>query len=184
MSLLNIFLACFIIGLIATVISFVFSELNIAARWKRPTRWLSMAGLLVFLVWFGGAGFVFLSVNINEILAFLLAVVCGGVGYVAVVLVMNQALIEPDAIAHEHESEFTGTIGRVCQPILASTNGEIVFSKDGVLRVLPARSQSGSQLGLDTQVVILRIEHGVAYVEDVNQVLAQAGAARWLRENP
>jgi hypothetical protein len=174
MTLLSIFLACFIIGLIATVISFVFSELNIATRWKWHTPWLSMAGLLVFLVWFGGAGFVFLSVNVNDLLALLLALVCGSVGYVAVVLVMNQALTEPDAIALEHESEFTGTIGRICQPILATNTGEVVFSKEGVLRVIPARSESGSQLGLDTQVVILRIAHGVAYVEDVNFILAEA----------
>jgi Ca2+/Na+ antiporter len=175
MTWLNFFLACFVAGLIATVISFVLSELNIEMGRTRYNRWLSLSGLLVFLVWFGGAGFVFVSVNVSEFLASVLAAVCGCVGYVAVVLVLNQALTEPDAIAHEHESEFTGVIGRVCQPILAANTGEIVFSKDGVRRVIPARSPSGSQLGLDTQVVILRIAHGVAYVEDVDRVLAEAG---------
>jgi hypothetical protein len=69
-----------------------------------------------------------------------------------------------------------GVVGRVSSTILPGGTGEIVYSLGGTRHADGARSETAEQLERGTEVVILRMEKGIAYVErwakfaDANQL--------------
>lgn len=63
-----------------------------------------------------------------------------------------------------------GTIGRVTRAIPPGGDGEIQYTLDGVSYTLPARGVDAGELVADVEVVLDRIEVGVAYVEPWAQV--------------
>ena len=58
-----------------------------------------------------------------------------------------------------------GHVARVSRAIEPGRTGEIVFDEDGVRHSREAVSLDGDAIGLDADVVIHRIEDGLAYVE-------------------
>jgi hypothetical protein len=58
-----------------------------------------------------------------------------------------------------------GTVARVTMAIRADSTGEIRFSRDGSRRSEGARSATGQPIEVGTEVVIVRYERGLAYVE-------------------
>jgi len=58
-----------------------------------------------------------------------------------------------------------GTVAHVTIPIQNGHVGEIVFSREGVRRSEGARSATGAPIERGTEVVIVRYEGGLAYVE-------------------
>jgi hypothetical protein len=58
-----------------------------------------------------------------------------------------------------------GTVARVTMAIRAEGTGEIGFSRDGSRRSEGARSATGLPIEVGTEVVIVRYERGLAYVE-------------------
>ena len=57
-----------------------------------------------------------------------------------------------------------GTIARVNSPIREGGTGEIVFSQAGVRRCAGARRDNGKALEKGREVVIARVDRGIAYV--------------------
>ena len=58
-----------------------------------------------------------------------------------------------------------GSVGHISVSIAAGAVGEIVYSVGGAQQVDGARSVSGEAIERGTEVVILRREKGIAYVE-------------------
>jgi hypothetical protein len=70
--------------------------------------------------------------------------------------------------AREVEDEryrFQGFVARVTRIIPATEPGEIAFEHDGIEESVAARSADGTAIPANADVVIERIEDGVAYVE-------------------
>jgi hypothetical protein len=73
----------------------------------------------------------------------------------------------PSAALHVEDPRFAlqGHPARVSQSIAAGQTGEIFFEHDGTRRTVPAIGLEGAMIAAGTEVVIERIEDGIAYVE-------------------
>src|SRR5438045_734773 len=69
--------------------------------------------------------------------------------------------------------ELTGTVGRLSTGIRAGGTGEMVYSKAGTRRVASARSEDGRSLERGDEVVIVRSERGVAYVQTFEEFMKE-----------
>lgn len=78
----------------------------------------------------------------------------------------------PAARAEQTDERYLlqGTIGRISREVPASGAGELQYTLDNVTYTLPAREVAGTMLPPDVDVVIDRVEGGVAYVESWAQV--------------
>ena len=63
-----------------------------------------------------------------------------------------------------------GTIARISQEVPEDGEGELQYTLDNVTYTLPARELTGAMLAVDAEVVMDRVEGGVAYVESWAQV--------------
>jgi membrane protein implicated in regulation of membrane protease activity len=143
-------------------------------------NWLNFSALIVFITWFGGAGFVLSSLGAEAWLAIPLALVGGVIGYFAILFFFSKILYGSQTPFMKNEDyNLTGTVARVSSPIFEQGMGEIIYTKFGTRRSAPARSLAGRPFAKEAQVVILRYENGVAYVEDLDTMLAEAGAEKW-----
>jgi hypothetical protein len=122
--------------------------------------------ITAFLAFFGGSGWVLYgSVGVAPALALIVATVVGVAGggvvfwFLVKVLIAGQRFMDPAA------SRMEGTVARVSIAIRADGTGEIVFSRDGTRRSEGARSATGQAIPEGTEVVIVRYERGLAYVE-------------------
>lgn len=142
--------------------------------------WLNFSALIVFVTWFGGAGFVLVSLGLPGLLAVPLALVGGVIGYFAILLFFSKVLYASQTpYMQARDYNLTGTVARVSSPIFEHGTGEIIYTKFGTVRSAPARSLNGQPFVKESQVVILRYENGVAFVEDLDKMLADAGAEKW-----
>ena len=64
-----------------------------------------------------------------------------------------------------------GVIARVTSSIRAEGVGEIVYEQHGMRQVASARSATATAIPRSTEVVILRVERGVAIVEPFEDLL-------------
>ncbi len=128
---------------------------------------LNMSTLLAFLTWFGGAGYVLTEYfSFVTVVALTLAAAIGLVGAAIIFLFLTRVLLpgQTPYLASE-DFELTGTIGRLSVGIREAGTGEMVYSKGGTRRVASARSEDGRPIERGTEVVIVRAERAVAYVE-------------------
>ena len=215
--LTNVYLGCFIFGLIFTVASFLLGGLDHFAigghiggatahtghghathtqahtnanqsHQQESLGWFNFSALVVFLTWFGGAGFIFTTLRMGEGLSAILAVVSGIVGYMVVLLFLTKILLPSQTSPMQAaDYDLTGTVARVSSTIFENGVGEVIFSKHGSRRSVAARSVDGQPFPRESQVVILRFEKGIALVDDLNRLLSEAGAEKWSTaqlENP
>jgi hypothetical protein len=73
----------------------------------------------------------------------------------------------PSAALHAEDPRFTlqGHPARVSQSISPAQPGEIFYEHDGARRTVPAVGLDGSTIAAGAEVVIERIENGIAHVE-------------------
>ncbi|MEO6209254.1 MAG: hypothetical protein ABIQ10_03915 [Gemmatimonadaceae bacterium] len=73
----------------------------------------------------------------------------------------------PSAALHVEDPRYAlqGHPARVSQSIATAHAGEIFFEHDGVRRTVPALGFEGAAISVGTEVVIERIEDGIAHVE-------------------
>jgi hypothetical protein len=133
----------------------------------------NMATILAFATWFSGAGYLLTGpIGLSFLTALVLSLVCGLTGSSIVFFVLTRVLLRgqtPYMRAEDYEPE--GTIGRLTTGIRAGGTGELVYSKAGSRRVTSARSAMGAPIPRGTEVVIVRQERGVAYVEPFDQFI-------------
>lgn len=127
---------------------------------------LNLSTILIFLTWFGAAGYI-LRAYYGSLagVSFLIALVCGLVGATVVYLFLAKFLWRGQTALDPANYALVGTLARVSSPIRANGTGEIVYTLDGKQRVDGARSAEGVALPLGAEVVITRYEGGLAYVE-------------------
>ena len=122
--------------------------------------------ITTFLAFFGGSGWVlYSSVGLAPALALIAATVIGVGGGAVVFLFLVKVLLASQRFMDPASSRMEGTVARVSMAIRADGTGEIVFSRDGTRRSEGARSATGAPIASGTEVVIVRYERGLAYVE-------------------
>jgi hypothetical protein len=122
--------------------------------------------ITTFLAFFGGSGWVlYSSVGLAPALALIAATVIGVAGGAVVFVFLVKVLLASQRFMDPASSQMEGTVARVSMAIRADGTGEIVFSRDGTRRSEGARSATGLPIAAGTEVVIVRYERGLAYVE-------------------
>ena len=74
--------------------------------------------------------------------------------------------VVPEHDVDDERYVLQGSLGRVVAAIASNGSGKISLESSGHKEVLPARSIDDKTMDVGTEVVIERIEDGVAYVED------------------
>ncbi|MBI3792208.1 MAG: hypothetical protein HY275_15195 [Gemmatimonadetes bacterium] len=108
-------------------------------------------------------------------LRFLVSFLAAGAALALAALVRRWAL-DPDAPASTDEDPryvVQGLPALVTRAIEAARSGEITWRRDGRTEVTPARTIDGADLAAGTEVVIERLENGVAWVESWRRVEAR-----------
>ena len=186
----NWYLVCFGVGLVLSVLAFVggFGHLQLghfhgghfhlahthAGHVHAPRAAGHDSGLspfngftlLVFLCWFGGAGYLLSRFSpLWGAGIFALAVISGVAGAGIIFWFLARVLLPRERVLTTEDTEMTGVLARVSSPIREGGTGEIAYSQGGARRAAAARSEAGAAIARDIEVVVLRYERGVAYVQ-------------------
>ena len=201
----DLYLFCFAVGTVWTVVTMLLGTMHVGHGPSAHTsfhghashqghssgacsggrshlgHWLASVlnpnSLAIFLAWFGGIGYLLTR---HSGLAFWMdlavAALCGTLGayLLAIFLGFLQAHEKP---MNPADYEIVGVLGRVSSTIRPDGVGELIYSRDGVRRPVCARSEDGTLIGRDTEVVVTRYEKGVAYVRTFDSMLAMRDLA-------
>jgi hypothetical protein len=129
--------------------------------------------LAAFVTFFGGVGYALsLLGQFWGPLIFLLALVAGLLAASAIFWFLARVLYAGQTpVLQEGDYFLPGTIARVSSPIREGGVGEIVFEKGGRQRVEGARLVGAGTLPRGAEVVIVRYERGIAYVEPLEEFM-------------
>lgn len=180
----TIYLVCFIVGLILSILSVAggFTHLHLGhlrlghtAHTHNGSHGISSINgftITVFLCWFGAAGYL-----LNRYSSFftplilILSVLSGLAGAGILWVVLFKLLLPHERILTAEETEMPGVIGQVSDSIRDNGGiGEIIFSQTGTRRSTAARSEDGSPIHRGTEVIVIRYERGVAYVRRFDEL--------------
>lgn len=163
-----LFLASFIGGLLLAVrimIAGVERPREDHPAGERSFR-LSPPVLAGFALVFGLAGYIATERNMSALTSLAIALGLGAAAAaVAARLVRKWWLVVPEHDVDDERYVLQGTPGRVTRAITTDVEGEVAFELGSEHHVVPARSFDDSALDVGVDVVIERIEGGVAYVE-------------------
>ena len=185
----QLFLGCFAFGLVFTVASFLLGAfggghgLHIpgldgllghggavghagAGHHGAGISPFNLSTISAFLTWFGGAGYLLVRYSsfagtLIVVLATASGIAGGGVIFVTLARYVAPRLTE----MRPEDYQMVGAAARVSSPIRAGGTGEIVYALAGTRRADGARSVTGEALERGAEVVIIKVERGIAYVE-------------------
>jgi membrane protein implicated in regulation of membrane protease activity len=191
-----IYLGAFLFGLLFTVVAFVLGSLGDvvhvgdthaalpSADHALPTDGvhadhatthgpsiLNLQVLAAFVTFFGGVGYALSLVGaIWTPFIFILAL-AAGLGAAAFIFWFLAKIIYggQTPVLRDRDYDLPGTIARVTSSIRAGGTGEIVFEKGGRRRVEAARHEQAVAVPRDTEVVIVKYQNGIAYVEPTDE---------------
>jgi len=121
--------------------------------------------MAAFLAWFGGVGFLLTRYSSLWVVpALAIAAASGVVGAGALFLFLTRVLVSADENLDPADFVMTGVLGKVSSHIREGGTGEIIYSQGGTRRACGARSDTGQAIPKETDVIVTRYEHGIAYV--------------------
>lgn len=134
---------------------------------ESPFAYINISTILAFITWFGGVGYLVRNgAGWMAPLSLAVGVLGGLVGSFAIGYLVVNVLVKDERVLDPHDYEVVGSIAHVTSTIRAGGYGEIVYEKGGTRQVSAARAAE-PQLAIarGTEVIVLRVERGVAYVE-------------------
>lgn len=132
----------------------------------------NVSAILAFITWFGGVGYVARNgLGLWSWLAILIGLVGGAVGAAIVTWFIVKVLRNGNEAMDPADWEVIGVIGRVTSSIRSQGYGEIVYEQNGIRQVASAKGSGDLPIPRNTEVVVLRIERGVAIVEPFEDLL-------------
>ena len=133
---------------------------------------LNVTSILAFVTWFGGVGYMVRNgIGTGWVIALVLAVVGGVAAAALVTYVIRNVLSKADDTLDPRDYERVGVLARVTASIRGDGVGEIVWEQRGSRMVTSARSVDQQPIPRGTEVLILRVERGVAIVEPFDALL-------------
>lgn len=127
--------------------------------------------LVIFLCWFGGAGYLLERYGGFVVpVVLLLSTIAGIVGASMLFWFMAHVLAPHEHAMTAEETATIGMVGRVSGAIRDHGTGEILFSQNGARRFAAARSENGLPIPRDVEVVVMRYEQGIAWVRRWDEV--------------
>lgn len=173
--MIPLFLGSFLAGLVLTVVSMligverrgaVFPRLDPAAR---PRVKFTRPVVAAFAMLFGVLGYLLnRHTTLGPGSTLILAAVAGGLGILGSVLLVAKWAVKG---AHDDTAELLqGHVAAVTRDATEFAPAEITYVLNGIRSVVPAMSIDNSRLAVGAEVVIERIENGIAFVEAWDQV--------------
>lgn len=202
MTWADFYMACFLFGLIVSVLSLFVGVFHIHlpgfdslhhlhghgfhlhfdgahAHSGSGVSPFNLSTIMAFLAWFGGAGYLLTEwghVGLAVVLG--LASLCGITGGAIVFLFLAKVLMRSDGTLYVSDYQMEGLLGRVSNGIRENGGtGEIIFSQEGVRRTCGARAENGEAIVKGTEIVITRYERGIAYVRKWDELAKEAGVS-------
>lgn len=127
---------------------------------------VNLSTIMAFLTWFGGAGYILrVYAGFWGALSLVAAAVVGLAGGAIVFYLLAKVIYPGQRFLNPDDYRMEGTIARVTVPIPEGGVGEIVYTMGGSQRSDGARSTGGGPIERGTEVVVVRYERGLAYVE-------------------
>lgn len=118
-----------------------------------------------FLCWFGGTGYLLRTHgSFAALLVLLLSSLSGLAGAAVVFWFLSAVLLPHERTLSAEETQMIGVVGMVSGALRPGGTGEILFSQLGARRSVPARSEDNLTIERDVEVIVMRYEHGIAYV--------------------
>jgi hypothetical protein len=128
------------------------------------------SSMMAFLSWFGGVGVLLTRLTAwRSVAIFGCAVAGGGVAATLVFLFLVKVLLARESELDPADFDPIGVLGRVNAPIREGGTGEILYSQAGGRRAAGARSDDGRAIPKGAEVVIVRCEKGIAYVQPFDE---------------
>ena len=175
------YLFCFALGLCLSAIAFVggFSHFHIGhlhlshaghahthAGDANSVSPINGFTLVIFLCWFGGAGYLLERYGGFVVpVVLVLSTIAGIAGASTLFWFMAHVLAPHEHAMTAEETATIGMVGRVSGAIRDHGTGEILFSQNGARRFAAARSENGLPIPRDIEVVVMRYEQGIAWVQ-------------------
>ena len=136
-----------------------------AASGTGTVPWWNAFSIMIFLCWFGAAGYLLTRHgSLVALVVLLVALACGLAGGAIVFLFLAKVMLPHEHELSADETEVVGAVGRVSCAIRPGGTGEIVYEQLGARCSAPARSEDGSPIDKDEEVFVVRYERGIAYV--------------------
>jgi len=164
-----LFLVAFIAGLVLAVIAMLHGVEHTRRKTSRaPSPFFNLPAFAAFFIGFGAVGYPIASRSrLPDWAVLLVAAASGALTISAMIMLLARwALRGAVAKSAADEHEIQGQLAVVTQDIAATALGEIAYELLGRQVKVPARTLNGKPLSAGAEVVIDRIEAGVAFVEE------------------
>jgi len=136
-----------------------------AAQGPGTVPWWNSFSIMVFLCWFGAAGYLLTRhSSLVALIVLLVSALCGLAGGAIVFLFLAKVMLPHEHELSADETAVVGAFGSVTCAIRPAGTGEIMYEQLGARRSAPARSDDGSTIERDEEVFVVRYEKGIAYV--------------------
>ncbi len=133
-----------------------------------PSPFFNLPAVAAFATGFGAVGYPLASRTRLPAWAIILIAIGGGALAITgmITLLARWALRGLPSPFSSDEEEIQGTFATVTVDITAARPGEIAYERSGKKQLVPARSLGANVIQTGSEVVIDRIEDGVAFVEE------------------
>jgi membrane protein implicated in regulation of membrane protease activity len=136
-----------------------------AAQLPATVPWWNAFSIMIFLCWFGAAGYLLTKYGTFVAgVVLVLAIIAGVAGGAIIFLFLTRVLMPHEHELSADETEIVGAVGRISAPIRDGGTGEIVYEQLGARISAPARSDDGATIPKDEEVFVVRYDKGIAYV--------------------
>ena len=172
MTILKIlFLAAFIGGLVLAVFAMLHGVEHARRRRNRsrvPSAFFNLPAVAAFAVGFGAVGYPLASRTILPAWGIILIAIGGGTLAITgmITLLARWALRGLSGPLALEDHEIQGQLAVVTREITPERDGEISYERVGRRELVPARSLGATLIPSGSDVVIDRIEDGLAFVEE------------------
>jgi hypothetical protein len=186
----SLFLVCFLVGLCMTVLSLLLGMGHLGGihlghggaahaighdgtahgtTSDMPTvssGFLNFTTVMTFVTWFGGVGYLIAHYTVLGGVASLVVATASGIGGgLVVALFITRVLERGQTEIYEADYRMPGTAAHVTSTIYPGYAGEITYALAGSTQTSAARSVAGEEIQRGTEVVVLKYERGVAFVD-------------------
>jgi membrane protein implicated in regulation of membrane protease activity len=184
------YLVCFLAGLMLSVVSLLGGMGHFSAHVHMPhvghvphgvhvphgttgaaghsgtnVPWWNAFSVMIFLCWFGAAGYLLTRYgSFVALVVLVLSAICGLAGGALVFLFLTKVLLPHERELTAAETEVVGAVGYISSAIRTGGTGEIVYEQLGARRSAPARAEGGEAIQKQEEVYVVRYEKGIAYV--------------------
>jgi membrane protein implicated in regulation of membrane protease activity len=141
-----------------------------SARGGANVPWWNAFSIMIFLCWFGAAGYLLTRYgSFVALVVLVLAAICGFAGGAIIFLFLTKVLLPHERELTADETEVVGAVGHVSSAIRAGGIGEVVYVQLGARCSVPARSENGEPIQKQEEVYVVSYEKGIAYVKRWNE---------------